>query len=119
MLIRTVYSTLLNTTGVHSVNCRFPSGTNRCGGVSDGVLLGGAIRLVTTGNCRVNGVSTAVYTRHPGLGTRVPSVRRILTRIVKVSTSSVSVGTAAARGLNFAKQRRNVSTCTAILVGHI
>lgn len=74
------------------------------------------MRLVTAGNCSIDGVSTAIYTRHPGLGTRVPRVRHALTAIVNVSRSSVSVGTAAARGLNFANERRNVSTCTAILV---
>ncbi len=86
--------------------------------MSDGVLLHGAIRLVTKGNCRIRGVSTAIYTRQPGLGTRVPTVRTYLTRIVNVSRSSISVGTAAARGLNFANHRRNVSTCTAMLVRH-
>lgn len=116
ILVRTVYSTLLKTTGVHSVNCRFPSATNRFGGVSDGVLLTRAISLVTTGKCGMNGISTAVYTRHPGLGTQVPRVRLMLTRLVKVSISSISMGTAAARGLKFANERRNVSTCTAMLV---
>lgn len=116
ILVRTVYSTLLKTTGVHSVNCRFPSATTRALGISSGVLLGGAVSLVTAGKCALKGVSTAIYTRHPGLGPRIPTVGRYLTGIVNMRRSRVSVGTAAARGLNFAKEVRKVSTCTAMLV---
>ncbi len=116
ILLRTVDSTLLNTTTLNSVNGRFPSDDGRFLGVSDQVLLEGIIYLLGRGNCGVNGVSTAMVTRGPGVSPRVTRVHQGVTRSYNIALSGVGIGTAARRKLNFANGLLKVSTRTIYVV---
>lgn len=116
ILIRTVVSTLLNTTTLNSVKGLFPSASRGCGNTSDVLLLGRIYHLLTRCGCEVIGVSSAIVTRRPGLGPRVSRVEGGVTGTYKVSVSLIDIGTAARRGLNFANELRNVSTRTIYLV---
>lgn len=117
MLVRTIVSTLLKTTTLNSVKGRFPSASPTCGKVSDVLLLRRIAGLLERRRCRVKGVSTAVVTRGPGVTPRVPRVETGVTGTVKVGRSRLGVGTAARRGLKFAKERRKVTSRTVYLLG--
>lgn len=110
ILLRTISSTLLNTTTLNSVNGRFPSASRQFTNTGDFILLRGMITLLTRGKFGTSGVSTAVVTRIPGVTPCVSRVHTGVTGTYKVSASYISIGTAARRGLNFANTGRNVTT---------
>ncbi len=116
MLLRTVSSTLLNTTTLKSVNGLFPSVSAHCGKTSDLMLLHRIKAHLTATKCEVIGVSSALVIRTPGLTPRVRRVHTGVTHTLNVSLSSMDMGTAARRRLNFANRKLNVTTRTIYLV---
>lgn len=116
MMLRTLTSTLLNTLTLNSVNRRFPSASTTRTNLSSQMLLHCICDGMRTTKCVLNGTSVAIVYRHPGLTPRGRTVHRGVTDSLRASVKRIDIGTAAARGLNFANQRRNVVTGTIMLL---
>ena len=116
VLIHAICDALLGAANMRDIGYHFPDNAGEFKNIDSKILLAKTIDLIATKGYRVGNVDATVCAERPKLKARIPEMREVLSKLMKVDVDDVSIKATTTEKLGFIGREEGISAYATVLI---